>query len=64
MNNPIPESLRRAGIQSVSDNIPEGGGVDFARDFVRIFRTDLEQRLYGWHKPAPAVLRRFPDKEV
>lgn len=63
MSNPIPESLRRAGIKSVSDNIPEGCSVDFASDFVRIFRADLEQRLYGWHKPAPAVLRRFPEKE-
>lgn len=53
----IPESLRRAGITSVSHDIPDGCSVGFTSDFVRIFRADLEQRLYGWDKPPPAVLR-------
>ena len=48
MSEPIPESLRRAGITGCTSNLPEGGGIDFAADFVRIFRPEIEERLYGW----------------
>ncbi|MFT3964106.1 hypothetical protein [Propionivibrio sp.] len=63
MTNPLPEPLRRAGLEHLTDNLPEGVSLDIARDFVRIFRADLEQRLYGWTKPAPAVTRRLPQED-
>jgi hypothetical protein len=53
----MPESLRRTGLVSISDNIPEGYSAAIARDFVRVFRADLEHRLYGWTKPVPALTR-------
>jgi len=53
----IPESLRRAGIQSISDNIPEGYSPAITSDFVRIFRTDLEHLLFGFAKPVSAIKR-------
>lgn len=63
MSEPIPESLRRAGITGCTSNLPEGCGIDFAADFVRIFRPEIEERLYGWRKPKPAVTRTVPKGE-
>lgn len=47
----IPASLRRAGIASLSDNLAEGESLDLAKDFARIFRNELEARLFGWQQP-------------
>lgn len=40
----IPDSLRRAGITGFTHNLPAGFEVDFSRDFVRIFKEEIERR--------------------
>lgn len=44
---PIPETLTRAGIVGVEDNLPPGAGVSFASAFVRIYRAQLEEKILG-----------------
>lgn len=63
MSEPIPACLARVGITSLSDNIPEGYSVAFSSDFVRMFRAEIELKLYGWKKTAPAIKRVMPEAE-
>ena len=46
----LPESLRRAGLLSLSDNLPAGFVVNFHADFCRIFKEDIQRK--GQHAPA------------
>lgn len=51
MSAPIPASLVKSGISSFSDNLPTGAGLDIARDFVRVFRAEIERKAFGWQQP-------------
>lgn len=46
MSRPIPAALAKRGIVSVSDNLQPGDIVSCGKAFNRIFRTELEQRIY------------------
>lgn len=54
MANSIPAALAKHGIASVSDNLPPGAELAVSRDFVRIFRGEIEARLFGWSNPMSA----------
>ena len=51
MTRPIPAALAARGITTLSDNLPPGAGLDIAKDFVRIFRPEIEARVLGWQRP-------------
>lgn len=59
----IPPALARAGISSITDNLPIGGELDIARDAVRVFRGEIEARLLGWNQPL-APRRSAPAKPL
>lgn len=42
---PVPASLAKRGIFSVSDNLPEGAYLNVGRAFIQTFRPELEARL-------------------
>jgi hypothetical protein len=46
--------LASRGITSLSDNLPPGAGLDIARDFARVFRPEIEARLFGWKTTTPS----------
>lgn len=54
MTKPIPAALVKRGITSLSDNLPEGAELDISGDFARIFRGEIEARLFGWSNPTSA----------
>lgn len=56
----IPPALKRAGITHVTHDLPAGAEVNFGADFVRIFRAEIEEKLYGFSRPVPAVIRKLP----
>lgn len=41
----LPAALSRVGITQMTDNLPAGAGINFAKDAVRIFRADIERAL-------------------
>lgn len=45
MSRPAPACIAKLGITEVVDNLGPGQGVNFAAAFVRIFRTEIEQRI-------------------
>lgn len=45
MRNPIPASLTKHGIRSVSDNLQPGETLAIGRAFINVFRPELEARL-------------------
>ena len=49
-----PASLVARGITSLTDNLPPGAGLDIAKDFARVFRAEIECRLFGWQSATPA----------
>jgi hypothetical protein len=49
----VPASLAARGITSLTDNLPPGAGLDIARDFARVFRPEIEARLFGWKTSTP-----------
>lgn len=51
MANPVPASLANRGITGMADNLPPGASLDIARDFLRIFRPEIETRVLGWKSP-------------
>ena len=51
---PVPESLAARGLTAITDNLPPGAGLDIARDFARVFRPEIEARLFGWQTSTPA----------
>lgn len=54
MSRPVPATLAKRGITGIADNLPPGAGLDIARDFVRIFRPEIEARVLGWKTLASA----------
>lgn len=56
--NPIPAALAKRGITGMVDNLPPGATLDIARDFVRIFRPEIEARVLGFGRTAPAPAPR------
>ena len=48
-----PASIAARGISSLTDNLPPGAGLDIARDFARVFRPEIEARLFGWKTSTP-----------
>ncbi len=46
-------SLAARGITTLTDNLPPGAGLDIARDFARVFRPEIEARLFGWKTSTP-----------
>lgn len=48
-----PASIAARGITSLTDNLPPGAGLDIARDFARVFRPEIETRLFGWQTSTP-----------
>ena len=46
MSRPIPASLAKRGLVSVSDNLQPGDQVNFGKFFNRIFRTEIEARIF------------------
>lgn len=46
MSAPIPARLAKHGIVSVSDNLQPGDQVNFGKFFNRIFRTEIEARIF------------------
>lgn len=48
-----PPALAARGITSLTDNLPPGAGLDIARDFARVFRPEIEARLFGWSSATP-----------
>jgi hypothetical protein len=53
----IPASLAKHGILRVSDNIPDGMGVDFNRAFMQVFRPELEAGVIrNGKKPCATVI--------
>lgn len=48
-----PASLAARGLTSITDNLPPGAGLDIARDFARVFRPEIEARLFGWKTSTP-----------
>lgn len=62
-NNSVPAPLAARGIANLSDNLPPGAGLDISRDFARVFRSEIEARLFGWVSstpPRPAKPRAVP----
>lgn len=66
-----PNALCRLGITSVTDNLPPGASLDIARDFVRVFRAEIERKAFvrsspdsssagGATCPSPAVRPNLP----
>lgn len=58
-----PPALAARGITGLTDNLPPGAGLDIARDFARVFRPEIEARLFGWQSSTPprrAELRAVP----
>lgn len=58
-----PAALVSRGITRLTDNLPPGAGLDIARDFARVFRPEIEARLFGWKTSTPprrAHLRAVP----
>lgn len=58
-----PASLAARGLTAITDNLPPGAGLDIARDFARVFRPEIEARLFGWKTATPprrAALRAVP----
>lgn len=51
MSRPVPAALAKLGIAGMSDNLPAGASLDIAKDFVRIFRPEIEQKAFGWQSP-------------
>jgi|GEM_PF-2991845 len=47
MSVPIPQSIAKRGIVQVSDNLAPGEYLSVGRIFNRIFRTELEERLFN-----------------
>lgn len=48
-----PAALTARGITGLTDNLPSGAGLDIARDFARVFRPEIEARLFGWKTSTP-----------
>lgn len=48
-----PPALAARGITGLTDNLPPGAGLDIARDFARVFRPEIEARLFGWKTSTP-----------
>lgn len=42
---PIPASLAKRGLTGITDNLPPGAELDVVRDFVRIFRPEIEKQM-------------------
>lgn len=49
-----PAALAARGLTAITDNLPPGAGLDIARDFARVFRPEIEARLFGWQTATPA----------
>ncbi len=47
MAKPAPAALAARGLITITDNLPPGAGLDLARDFVRIFRAEIEVQVLG-----------------
>lgn len=64
----VPPGLAARGITSLVDTLPPGAELDIAGDFARIFRGEIEARLFGWSQPlsarpvSPAPLSSFPSR--
>lgn len=55
----IPPSIAKRGITGMTDNLPpRSDGLDIASDFVRIFRPEIEARVLGFGRTAPAPAPR------
>lgn len=48
-----PAAIAARGITTLADNLPLGAGLDIARDFARVFRPEIEARLFGWKTSTP-----------
>jgi hypothetical protein len=46
MSRQVPAVLAKRGIVSVSDNLQPGDQVHIGKAFNRIFRTEIEQRIF------------------
>lgn len=46
MSGAIPAGLAKRGIVAVSDNLQPGDQVSFGKAFNRIFRTEIEARIF------------------
>jgi hypothetical protein len=67
MNKPAPAALAMRGLTTITDNLPQGKGVNFAQDFAFIFRKELADRFIrsaavpGFHQcPASSSCRSLP----
>jgi hypothetical protein len=55
-----PPALAARGITVLTDNLPPGAGLDIARDFARVFRPEIEARLFGWKSATPVRRTNAP----
>jgi len=55
-----PASIAARGITALTDNLPAGAGLDIAKDFARVFRGEIETRLFGWRTSTPPRRSTLP----
>lgn len=47
MSRPPPACIAKLGIREIRDNLGEDLAPDWTRDFMRIFKPELEQRFHS-----------------